>query len=119
MKKLILAAVLAGSMVVMAEEKTSAAPAAPVAAETAKRARPKLTEEQKETMRAQMKARHEKFMAERRAKMLETIKKYVPDEAKAKELQAELEKNMMSMRRPMGAGRPQMKRVPKAPATTK
>ena len=45
MKKLILAAVLAGSMVVMAEEKTSAAPAAPVAAETAKRARPKLTEE--------------------------------------------------------------------------
>lgn len=122
MKKLILAAVLAGSMVVMAEEKSSAAPAAPVAAETARRARPQLTEEQK----AQMKARREKFMAERKArqaemqaKMLETIKKYVPDEAKAKELQAELEKNMMSMRRPMGAGRPQMKRAPKAPATVK
>ena len=123
MKKLILAAVLAGLMVVMAEEKSSTAPAAPVAAETAKKVRPQMTEEQREKMRAQMKARHEKFLAERKArqaeskaKMLETIKKYVPDEAKANELMAELEKNMMGMRRPMGVGRPPLKRAQKESA---
>ena len=119
MKKLILAAVLAGSMVVMAEEKPTEASAKPVAMEAVKRARPQLTEERKAQMRAQMKARHEKFMAERKAKLLEVIKKYVPDEAKANELAAELEKTMMSMRRPMGAGRPPMNRAPKAPAATK
>jgi len=121
MKKLVFAAVLAGSMFVMAEEaKTEAAPAAPVAA-AAKNARPQLSE----AKRAEMKARRDKFIADRKArmeemkaKMLETIKKYVPDEAKAKDLMAELEKLTMGMRRPMGA-RPSAKPAVKVPAAAK
>ena len=112
MKKLLFAVVLAGSMVAVAadaaktETKVETAPA-PAQKEMARPS--KLTDEQ----RAQIKARREKFMAERKArqaemqtKILETIKKYVPDEAKAKELQAELDKVMMSARRPMMGGRP-------------
>ena len=119
MKKLVLAAVLAGSMVAVAADaaKTEAPAAAPVAAEKAKAPRFQMTEEQK----AQMKARRERFMAERKArqeemkaKMLETIKKYLPDEEKAKALADDLEKTMMTMRRPMPMGRPNMKRGPKA-----
>ena len=119
MKKLLMAAVLAGSMVAVAADaaKTEAPAATAVAAEKQKFQRHQLTEAQK----AQMKARREKFMAERKArqeamkeKMLETIKKYLPDEEKAKALADDLEKTMMSMRRPMPMGRPNMKRAPKA-----
>lgn len=123
MKKLICAAALAASMVAVAADaaKTEAPAAAPAAAERQKVKRPQLTEAQ----RAQMKARHEKIMAERRArqeamkaKILETIKKYLPDEEKAKALADDLEKTTMSMRRPMSMsrsmGRPNMKRAPKA-----
>lgn len=119
MKKLICAAALAASMVAVAADaaKTEAPAAAPAAAERQKAQRPQLTEAQ----RAQMKARREKFMAERKArqeamkaKVLETIRKYLPDEEKAKALADDLEKTMMSMRRPMPMGRPNMKRAPKA-----
>ena len=129
MKKLICAAALAASMVAVAADaaKTEAPAAAPAAAERQKVKRPQLTEAQ----RAQMKARREKFMAERKArqeamkaKVLETIRKYLPDEEKAKALADDLEKTMMSMRRPMqmgrSMGRPNMKRAPKAaPVETK
>ena len=112
MKKLICAAVVAGSMVAMAEEVAKAeAPAAPVAAESVKVApkRPQISEEQRQKMREQ----REKFMAERKAKMeakmLEVVKKYVPEEEKAKALVKELQDTLM-------AGRRNMMRRPMAPA---
>ena len=113
MKKLICAAVVAGSMVVMAEEAAKAevkAPVAPVAAEAVKVApkRPQFSEEQ----RAKMREQREKFMAERKAKMeaqlLEVVKKYVPEEEKAKALVKELQDTLM-------AGRRNMMRRPMAP----
>ena len=104
MKKLICAAIVAGSMFAMAEEAQKAeAPAAPAAAEAVKVApkRPQITEEQ----RAKMREQREKFMAERKAKMeaqmLEVVKKYVPEEEKAKALIKELQDAMMSGRRNM------------------
>ena len=120
MKKLICAAVVAGSMFVMAEDPAKTeVKAAPAAAETVKVApkRPQITEEQRQKMREQ----REKFMAERKAKMeaqvLEIVKKYVPEEEKAKALVKELEDTMMSGRRNM------MRRPPKSgaekPAETK
>ena len=112
MKKLICAAVVAGSMVAMAEEAAKAeAPAVPAAAEAVKVApkRPQISAEQRQKMREQ----REKFMAERKAKMeaqvLEIVKKYVPEEEKAKALVKELEDVLM-------AGRRNMMRRPKAPA---
>ena len=106
MKKLICAAIVAGSMVAMAEEAPKAE--APAAVETVKAApkRPQITPEQRQKMREQ----REKFMAERKAKMearvLEIVKKYVPEEEKAKALVKELQDAMMAgrrnmMRRPM------------------
>ena len=108
MKKLICAAVVAGSLFVMAEETDKAA--APAAAEAVKVAkRPQITPEQRQKMREQ----REKFMAERKAKMeaqaLEIVKKYVPEEEKAKALIKELQDVMMS-------GRRNMMRRPVAPA---
>ena len=112
MKKLICAAVVAGSMFAMADETAKAevkAPVAPVAAEAVKVAprRSQISPEQREKMRAQ----REKFMAERKAKMeaqvLEIVKKYVPEEEKAKALVKELQDAMMSGRRNM------MRRPPK------
>ena len=115
MKKLICAAIAAGSMVAMAEECATAkcaeaaksAEAAPAAVEAAKpAAKPfKLTDEQ----RAKMREQREKFMAERKARMLEIVKKYVSDEAKAKELVDELQnmhgrRNMM--RPPINGAKP-------------
>ena len=104
MKKLICAAVIAGSMFVMAEEAAKAeAKAAPAAAEAVKVApkRHQITEEQ----RAKMREQREKFMAERKAKMeaqlLEVVKKYVPEEEKAKALIKELQDALMSGRRNM------------------
>ena len=114
MKKLICAAIVAGSMSVMAEEAAKAevkAPVAPAAAEAVKVApkRPQISEEQ----RAKMREQREKFMAERKAKMeaqiLEVVKKYVPEEEKAKALVKELQDVVM-------AGRRNMMRRPMAPA---
>ena len=98
MKKLMLAAVLACSMVAVAAdavkpEVKAAAPAAE-AAKAVKTKRPQLTQEQ----RAKMRAQREKFMAERRAKMeakaVEIIKKYGLDDEKAKALFNELQDAM-------------------------
>ena len=106
MKNLICPALVAGSMVAMAEEAAKAevkAPVAPAAAEAVKVApkRPQITPEQRQKMREQ----REKFMAERKAKMeaqiLEVVKKYVPEEEKAKALVKELQDAMMSGRRNM------------------
>ena len=114
MKKLICAAVVAGSMFAMAEEADKAAPAAPAAAEAVKVApkRPQITPEQRQKMREQ----REKFMAERKAKMeaqvLEIVKKYVPEEEKAKALVKELQDTVM-------AGRRNMMRRPPKPAEAK
>ena len=111
MKKLICAAVVAGSMFAMAEESAkSEAKAAPAAAEAVKVApkRPQISAEQ----RAKMREQREKFMAERKAKMeaqvLEIVKKYVSEEEKAKALVKELQDAMM-------AGRRNMMRRPMAP----
>ena len=112
MKKLICAAVVAGSMFAMAEEVAKPAPVVPAAAEAVKVApkRPQISAEQRQKMREQ----REKFMAERKAKMeaqlLEVVKKYVPEEEKAKALIKELQDAMMSGRRNM------MRRPPMAPA---
>ena len=106
MKKLICAAVAAGSMFVMAEEATKAevkTPVAPAAAEAVKVApkHPQFTEEQ----RAKMREQREKFMAERKARMeaqiLEVVKKYVPEEEKAKALVKELQEALVAGRRNM------------------
>ena len=108
MKKLICAAVVAGSMFVMAEEAAKAEVKAPVAAAAVKAApkRPQITEEQ----RAKMREQREKFMAERKAKMeaqmLEVVKKYVPEEEKAKALIKELQDMLMAGRRNMMMRRP-------------
>ena len=101
MKKLLCAAVVATSMFVMAEEAAKAEAAPAVAAEAVKAVpqRRQITPEQREKMRAM----REKFMAERKAKMeaqmLEVVKKYVPDEAKAKALVKELGETVMTSRR--------------------
>ena len=107
MKKLICAAIVAGSMVAMAEETAKAeAKAAPAAAEAVKVApkRPQISEEQRQKMREQ-REKLEKRMAERKAKMeaqlLEVVKKYVPEEEKAKALIKDLQDAMMSGRRNM------------------
>ena len=103
MKKLICAAVVAGSMFAVAEEAPKADAVAPAAAEAAKVApkRSQITPEQRQKMREQ----REKFMAERKAnmeaKVLEIVKKYVPEEEKAKALVKELQDVMMSGRRNM------------------
>lgn len=109
MKTLICAAMVAASMLTMAAEATtSATPAAKAAktVEAAKKAprRAQLTDEQ----RAQMRAKREEFMAQRKAameaKILDVVKKYVPDEAKAKALVAELQETLKAGRRGMMRG---------------
>ena len=105
MKKLVCAAIVAASMCAMADEaKKDAAPAAPAAAAEAKpmaAKRPQMSDEQ----RAKLLERREKFMAKYKAdmeaKMLEVVKKYVPEEDKAKALVKELQESMMGMRHPM------------------
>lgn len=95
MKKLMLAAMVVGSMIAMADEpakKVEAKPAAPVAVQPA--VRRQLTPEQ----RAEMRAKREKFMSERKAKLeaaqLEVLKKYGIEGDKAKELLKELQEAM-------------------------
>ena len=108
MKKLICAVVVAISVFAMAEEPEAAAPVAAEAVKVAPRAR-QLTPEQ----RAKIREQRAKLMAERKAKMeaqiLEIVKKYVPEEEKAKALVQELQDTMMSARR-------NMMRRPKDPA---
>ena len=64
--------------------------------------------------RAEMRAQREKFMAERKAAMqakaLEVVKKYVPDEEKAKALLAELEAVLMPARRVRAEKKPAEKK---------
>ena len=117
MKKLVCAALVAGSMMAMAEEAAKceggkcalpAAPAPTAATAAVPAARPKMTPEQRQKMREQ----REKFMAERKAameaKLLEVVKKYVPEEEKAKALIKDLQEAMM-------AGRRNMMRPPRPP----
>ena len=112
MKKLMLAALVAGSMVAMAEDAAKPAEnaAAPAAVAAKKAARAKMSPEERKAM-------FEKRMAERKAAMekksVEIIKKYGLDDEKAKALFNELQAAMMSGfgRRP----RPNMKKAaPKA-----
>ena len=125
MKKLICAAVVAGSMFAMAEESATAksAEAAKPATAAVEAAKPaaksfKMTDEQRQKMREQ----REKFIAERKAKaeaqMLEVVKKYVPEEKKAKALVKELQDTMMAGRRNMMQRRPKKSEAGK-PAETK
>ena len=112
MKKLICAAVVAGSMFAMAEEAAKTeAPAAPAAAEAVKVApkRLQITPEQRQKMREMAEKRRAEFMAKKEAQVLEIVKKYVPEEEKAKALVKELQDTMMS-------GRRNMMRRPKAPS---
>ena len=124
MKKLMCAAVVAAAMVAAADEakceggkcelpKADAA----VAAAPAKPA--KLTDEQRQKMREQrekMLAQREKFMAERKAakeaKLLEIVKKYVPEEEKAKALVNDLQEAMRPQFRPL----PMRQKLDAAPA---
>lgn len=106
MKKLICAALVAGSMCAMADEAkcengVCALPGVAAEGKVQKPARPQMTPEQ----RAEIKAKREKFMAERKAameaKMLEIVKKYIADEEQAKALIKELQETMRpGMRRP-------------------
>ena len=108
MKKLICAAIVAGSMFAVAEEAPKAEVKAPVAAEAVKAAsqRSQITPEQRQKMREQ----REKLMAERKAKteaqMLEVVKKYIPEDEKAKALVKELQETMKANRRNMMMRRP-------------
>ena len=106
MKKLICAALVAGSMCAMADEAkcengVCALPGVAAEGKVQKPARPQMTPEQ----RAEMRAKREKFMAERKAAMeakkLEIVKKYIADEEQAKALIKELQETMRpGMRRP-------------------
>lgn len=103
MKKLMIAALVAGSMVALADEPAKPvekAAAAPVAVQKA----PKRTPEQ----RAEMRAKREKIKAERRAKVeaeqLEVLKKYGIEGDKAKALLKELQ-DAMRKAIPAGFGR--------------
>ncbi len=119
MKKLITAAILAGSMVAMAEEAAVVKPAetTPVAAEkqAVKAVKPTITPE----MRAARRAKREQLIAQRKAelekKCLEIIKKYGLDDEKAKALMKELQDAMRPTRRP----RPNAKGVAQPAPTTK
>ena len=100
MKKLIVAAVLAVSMVAVADEAAKAEAKAPAAAAATVKAPAKLTPEQ----RAELRAKRDKFIAERKAamaqKMIEVIKKYGLDDEKAKALANELQETLRPARRP-------------------
>ena len=113
MKKLIFAALVAGSAFAFADE--AAKPAAPAAAAAVKApARRQITPEQRAAMRAKFEQRMAARKAEMEKKGLEIIKKYGLDDEKAKALLAELEAAMRPARRP----RPNMTKRPAAkPAT--
>lgn len=119
MKKLIVAAMIAGSMMmaadgVKAEEATTKATpkAAEAPAVAAKPARRQVAPEQRAAMRAKLEQRMAARKAEMEKKAIEIIKKYGLDDEKAKALLAELEVAIKSSRRP----RPNMKRPAKTSA---
>lgn len=103
MKKLICAAIVAGSMVALAEEAPKAEVAAPAAAEAVKKApwRSQSSPEQQQKMREMAEKRMAERRAKREAQILEIVKKYVPEEDKAKTLAKELLDVMMPGRRNM------------------
>ena len=119
MKKLICAAVVAGSMFALAEEAAQPAAAPVDAVKVAEKApmpkRPQLTPEQREKMRAQ----RAKFMEERKAKMeasmIEVIKKYGLDDEKAKALLKDLQEAMKMGRRMPRRPRPMPRPAKAAP----
>ena len=122
MKKLICAAVVAGSMFALAEEaaQPSAAPvdAVKVAEKAPMPKRPHLTPEQRE----KIKEHHAKFEAERKARMekreasmLEVIKKYGLDDEKAKALLKDLQEAMKMGRRMSRRPRPMPRPAKAAP----
>ena len=116
MKKLICAAVVAGSMFVMADEAAKPeAKAAPAAAEAVKEApkRPQMTEEQRAQMREKFAKRRAEMKAEMDTKMIEVIKKYGLDDEKANALWKDLQEAMRNGRRNM------MRRPGKPPAPAK
>ena len=121
MKKLICAALVAGSVCAMADEAkcengVCALPGVAAEGTVQKPARPQMTPEQ----RAEIKAKREKFMAERKAAMeakkLEIVKKYIADEEQAKALIKELQELQETMR--PGMRRPPMPKAAK-PAKAK
>ena len=110
MKKLIAAAMIAGSMMAMAEEAGKPAEAPKAAATTAVvTPRRQITPEQRAAMRAKFEERMAARKAEIEKKAVEVIKKYGLDDEKAKSLFAELEAIVKPARRP----RPNMKRPAK------
>ena len=119
MKKLICAAVVAGSMFALAEEAAQPAAAPVDAVKVAEKApmprRPQLTPEQREKMREQ----RAKFMEERKAKMeasmIEVIKKYGLDDEKAKALLKDLQEAMKMGRRMPRRPRPMPRPAKAAP----
>ena len=113
MKKLIVAAMVAGSMMVMAEEAAKPAEAPKAAAATAAAApRRQITPEQRAAMKAKFAERMAARKAERDKKAIEVIKKYGLDDEKAKALLADLEAVMKPARRP----RPNAMKRPVKPA---
>ena len=112
MKTLVCAAIVAGSMFAMADEAVkTAAVATPVAAETVRK-RSQIPAEQRQKMREMAEKRRAEFMAKKEAQALEIVRKYVPEEEKAKALVKELLDVMMT-------GRRNMMRRPAKPAAAK
>ena len=103
MKKLICAALVAGSMCAMADEAkcengVCALPGVAAEGKVQKPARPQMTPEQRAEIRAKREAERKAAME---AKMLEIVKKYIADEEQAKALIKELQETMRpGMRRP-------------------
>ena len=112
MKKLIAAAMIAGSMMVMAEEAAKPAEAPKANAPTAVTPRRQMTPEQRDAMRAKFEQRMAARKAEMEKKSLDVIKKYGLDDEKAKALLADLEAVMRPARRP----RPNAMKRPAKPA---
>ena len=112
MKKLIAAAMIAGSMMVMAEEAAKPAEAPKANAPAAVAPRRQITPEQCAAMKAKFEERMAARKAERDKKAIEVIKKYGLDDEKAKALLADLEAVLKPARRP----RPNMKRPAKSAA---
>ena len=124
MKKLMFAAVVAASMVATADEPKCEGgkcelPKAAEAVATVPAKSAQMTDEPRQAMRERV----EKFKSERRAAMearraeqeakkLEIVKKYVPEEEKAKALLAELQEAM----RPQRRLRPMAQKLDAAPA---
>ena len=123
MKKLVCAMVAAGAMMALAEEAAcdkacgaKTCEKAVVAAAEAPKA-----EANREERRAKFMARMAEHKAAMEAKMLEIVKKYVPEEEKAKELLKELQGAMMPARRmpPQRKAGLQQVKPPVVPAAAK